>query len=427
MTVPTVLEGALGTESVIVMPKEGRGFEECLARVAGEEYACPPEGAEEPIPKEQEPSATLLGIGLPLLLADVPYSQWNSDSAETHSVLRGWVYLGEWGVGNGEWGIESGEWGVGNGILRAVQHENLGGDAQSAQYNSLSANAIAQNTDLVTQTQNEIRSKEAPALKQVVGRNNHETIQSSQSSPLTNPHLMESLAPQQKPADSERLLVRSEPFLTPVSPHQQIGSVAPSAERVSSPSVVGTHASGLSIPKPSEPVEPLTGSEENPSPSGSGLAVSHLTHTLGRSEALLQPEASFSSVASQHQMVEQVAEFIERLTLAPERNRIALQLNPPELGTLEIQIRVEGSEVQAWLHADHESTRRALEQSVQQLRDQLASRGLQLTGFSVHTGTSHAHSRFYQPRETYQGFSASLSPRHATESVHLHGQWSVWA
>jgi hypothetical protein len=128
------------------------------------------------------------------------------------------------------------------------------------------------------------------------------------------------------------------------------------------------------------------------------------------------------------QLHEPIAQLVERLVLRREESAVHLRLDPPELGTVEIRIQVEGNAVHAWLAAERDLTRQSLEQQVQQLREQLASRGLQLAHFEVNTGSQEAFARArYAPLPSLPYSESRPRPQAAMESAYLFGQWSVWA
>lgn len=60
-----------------------------------------------------------------------------------------------------------------------------------------------------------------------------------------------------------------------------------------------------------------------------------------------------------------------------------LQLHPRELGSVDIRIRIEGQGASVWFGAEHPGARAALEATLPQLRERLASEGLQLSQASV--------------------------------------------
>ncbi len=176
-------------------------------------------------------------------------------------------------------------------------------------------------------------------------------------------------------------------------------------------------------------VEPRTGADAHHS---SRMAADHslpfpapyLTHTHFAHP--VQP-SDFVMPYDGH-LHEQVAQAVERLVAHREEQTVHLRLEPPELGTLEIRIHLEGSAVHAWLTAERDLTRQALEQQAQQLREQLASRGLQLAHFEVNAGSQGAYERA-QPTPPPPLPFAEPAPRlqQATDSLHLFGQWSAWA
>ncbi|MEN3000295.1 MAG: flagellar hook-length control protein FliK [Armatimonadota bacterium] len=136
------------------------------------------------------------------------------------------------------------------------------------------------------------------------------------------------------------------------------------------------------------------------------------------------------SSSQEPRLYEQVAQAMERLILHREEQAVHLQIDPPELGALEIRLQVSGSEVYAWLTAERDQTRQALEQQTHLLREQLASRGLHLAHFEVHTGSGGAFERArhaFVASPSLPHLEPAKRPSLATDSLHLFGQWSAWA
>ena len=124
-------------------------------------------------------------------------------------------------------------------------------------------------------------------------------------------------------------------------------------------------------------------------------------------------------------VAEQVAQHIERMVYERERNSLTVRLDPPELGVVELRIQATGGEVQAWLSAERDLTRQMLQQAQQYLREQLESRGLNLTHFDVGAQSQFQHA----PREPYTPYAAHATPTRtptATDSLLYDGRWSVW-
>ncbi len=420
MTVPTVLEGALGTEFPTRTPTEGGAFEAWLDLVGGEAPANLPPTEEEPAPK-QEPNRFLLALGLPCLppegiLLPVPNHQ---ETPIQHPVLRG-IETSKQGSTSiyslppSEGALENLPYLVGeaNPLQTAPIREPQQGASPFNLLPSEPPDWATENppnpiTDLsVLTTPEDADSFELPKL---VPRDREERPASMRMflGEATNPEARRGFLPNSQdtlfaPSFAVRTL-------------QQGNEGFPVAEG-------GASGEGeLSFRSASE------GTEARPD-TPSGIAPSSAFGVQERipSSSTASEGAGVQEVATPP-LMEQVAQFLEQMILEPDRNRVHLQLNPPELGSLEIQIQVEGSEVQAWVHAEHDFTRRVLEQSLQQLRDQLASRGLQLSGFSIATGNPRSGAYPFKPNRV--AFSSDIwnSSRHATESVPLYGQWSVWA
>jgi|GEM_PF-1587772 len=70
--------------------------------------------------------------------------------------------------------------------------------------------------------------------------------------------------------------------------------------------------------------------------------------------------------------------------LAGQNNKVAeIQLDPPELGQLQVRVQVSNDQVSLSFNSPHASVRDALEQSMPRLREMFAEQGLQLSDSSV--------------------------------------------
>jgi len=74
-----------------------------------------------------------------------------------------------------------------------------------------------------------------------------------------------------------------------------------------------------------------------------------------------------------------------RLTLMASHKvqSASLQLNPDNLGPVQVKIEVTNNQANVWFTADHPDTRTALEQSLPQLREMFASQGMSLMDAGV--------------------------------------------
>ncbi|HEY1102030.1 MAG TPA: flagellar hook-length control protein FliK [Burkholderiaceae bacterium] len=95
-----------------------------------------------------------------------------------------------------------------------------------------------------------------------------------------------------------------------------------------------------------------------------------------------------------------------------------LQLHPTELGPIHIDIRVENQIADIRFSVTHATTRESISQSMEQLRNMLASEGLGLGQTHVGTGSHHqnpAHGSHTEPARTMAAhLAAEGAPPHAT-------------
>jgi flagellar hook-length control protein FliK len=90
-------------------------------------------------------------------------------------------------------------------------------------------------------------------------------------------------------------------------------------------------------------------------------------------------------------------------------NGAKLQVNPPQLGPIEVRIAVQGSHAQVWLTSHSAVTRDALEASSPKLRDMLGAQGFGQV--SVDISQRSYQERSPHPQQPYDWTpSASRSP-----------------
>lgn len=80
----------------------------------------------------------------------------------------------------------------------------------------------------------------------------------------------------------------------------------------------------------------------------------------------------------------------ERISLNAAQNikQVTIHLDPPELGTLELKLQIkDDQQTQVQVQVQNPQVKEALESSAHRLRDMLASEGLELSEFDVHTGS----------------------------------------
>jgi len=185
---------------------------------------------------------------------------------------------------------------------------------------------------------------------------------------------------------------------------------------------------------PSSPPIPETKPARQSPDSSPGSDVNPTAHTLPFSGASLAADGAAGVSGSgapqaEHVLVfRQIADHLERLVRLPGEDTIRIQLDPPELGALDITVRVQGNEVQAHVSAEQDWTRRMIEQTIEQLRQMVEERGLQLNQFHVNTGGAFQQ-KFEQDRlspQDQQKEPASNTARSRVWEINPLGQWSVW-
>jgi flagellar hook-length control protein FliK len=89
-------------------------------------------------------------------------------------------------------------------------------------------------------------------------------------------------------------------------------------------------------------------------------------------------------------------------------NGAKLQVNPPQLGPIEVRIAVQGSHAQVWLTSHSAVTRDALESSSSRLREMLGAQGFGQVSVDISQRSYQDRSAYSQPYESMP--SASRSP-----------------
>jgi flagellar hook-length control protein FliK len=121
---------------------------------------------------------------------------------------------------------------------------------------------------------------------------------------------------------------------------------------------------------------------------------SHGTLDAGRTLSQSQPVITLSSgtQVSESQIFDQVVTHLSG-SANGETGRMVLRLNPGELGTLKIDLQIEGDKVRANLHAQSQQVQEVIERNLPQLRNALAEQGLKIDQFQVDVDQ--------QPREEF--------------------------
>ncbi len=93
-----------------------------------------------------------------------------------------------------------------------------------------------------------------------------------------------------------------------------------------------------------------------------------------------------------------------------ETGRMVLRLQPAELGSLRLELKIEGDRVQAHLHAQTHQVQEVLERNLPQLRSALAEQGLKVDQFQVNVDQRQAGSQFEEQAQHQQHGGAEKQP-----------------
>ena len=125
------------------------------------------------------------------------------------------------------------------------------------------------------------------------------------------------------------------------------------------------------------------------SPSQGMLAQTAELKAAGAAVAVQSADAKIESRALD--MIQQVAKTVEA-SIQQGRNTLRMQLNPADLGALDIRLVSSGHRVSMTIVAEQASTGKMLESQVEQLRQNLANAGVQLS--QMHVSQQDAGSAF---------------------------------
>lgn len=113
----------------------------------------------------------------------------------------------------------------------------------------------------------------------------------------------------------------------------------------------------------------------------------------------------------------------ERITMnaAQDIKQVTIHLDPPELGTLELKMKVgDDNLTQVQVQVQNPQVKEALESSAHRLRDMLASEGLELSEFDVQSDANRGEQSSQNPDEQGQGQSQdSDASQNSTEEISL--------
>lgn len=113
------------------------------------------------------------------------------------------------------------------------------------------------------------------------------------------------------------------------------------------------------------------------------------------------------SAYQEGKLVQRVMRGIEQL--ANGGGQVRLRLHPPELGALQMSLRMEGGQVFAKLEVENTTARDALLNNVQTLKDRMADQGMKVASFEVSVSTDSAGSGMGSSSSQADGGSGNQS------------------
>lgn len=137
------------------------------------------------------------------------------------------------------------------------------------------------------------------------------------------------------------------------------------------------------------PVKGTSERQEHSSDLSAGLRIGKAMESTTPSRPV---EGVAREVVDRASVVRQIADRLELLVASRPREGVTIRLNPVELGTITLNVRQSGGEVETRVIASHEAVRAALETSRPQLQHALESRGLNLGSLDVGGGQPHPES-----------------------------------
>ena len=126
-----------------------------------------------------------------------------------------------------------------------------------------------------------------------------------------------------------------------------------------------------------------------------------------RSEVVRSNSGTQISAYQEGKLVQRVLRGIEQL--ANGGGQVRLRLHPPELGALQMSLRMEGGQVFAKLEVESTTARDALLNNVQTLKDRMSDQGMKVASFDVEVSTDSTGSGMGSSNSQADGGSGNQS------------------
>jgi flagellar hook-length control protein FliK len=125
--------------------------------------------------------------------------------------------------------------------------------------------------------------------------------------------------------------------------------------------------------------------QPNSAPQSNAAALASLQNTAASIAApALQPvQVTISTPVNQDKWADEFSQKITWLASSNQDQTAELHLNPPQLGPLDVVIKVSGDQATALFTSPHAAVREAVEQAMPRLREMLADNGIMLGNTTV--------------------------------------------
>jgi flagellar hook-length control protein FliK len=174
-----------------------------------------------------------------------------------------------------------------------------------------------------------------------------------------------------------------------------------------------------------------------PTAAGSGRGESLGSASRGTVRSEGSTGTSTLSRFQQTKLVQRVLKGLEQLSNGG--GQVKLRLHPPELGTLQMTLKIEANVMSAHLEVENSLAKEALLNNLQSLRDRLSDQGMSIDRFEVEVRTdsqsgansssgesaSNRQSRRDQPESRYAIYNENRLPSEATSEPTSEGKPSV--
>ena len=162
-------------------------------------------------------------------------------------------------------------------------------------------------------------------------------------------------------------------------------------------------------------------SEQNSRMTADNSVSFNNTQTVNPTTIEFNGEVSGNHVNAQ-EIYDQIGDYI-KTNIRPGISEVEMQLNPENLGTVNIHLSSKQGNVTAQLTVQNELVKAAMEVQLVQLKENFAEQGIKVDAVEV-TVESHAFNQNMQQSNEENGQAQTTARRNAIRSINLNGDWA---